>query len=465
MAEPITELVETDPAELAQIGFDYVESVIPGWNRSRGDAMAQVIAACAQIIAEGRDTASDVPKDILRYLGRWVDGLTPIDATPAQTTATVTALDNAGYSLPDGTRFVIRTSGDSGHVFVTVGDVTIAPGATATVAGEVVLVAEEAGAAASGLPVDSPVEPYEGLSWVASTALTAITTNGVDAETDDEYIARWIRLRELAHTSPTRASDSAAMLLVLVTGIGRALALDGYDPVAATYDNEKYVTTAVADATGEPVSGGVKTAAQALLESKRLLNSVAPVIDATYTTIDAATAFTTYPGFEVAGVEAGVEAALDAYFSPATWGTPSDADATSWAVKTHARYLEAAAVVDRVEGLDEITTLTLGRRQLVTGVAATDVLTATAHGLATDHPVVFVGIAGGAPLVADTVYFARDITTNTFKVSATAGGAVLGITTDLTAGAFTSLRAADVPLAGPAPLTRPGTFVATGTAP
>jgi hypothetical protein len=465
MAEPIAVPIETDPAEIAAIGFDKMESLVPGWNRARGDQASQVLASCAQMIAEGRETASDVSRSILRYLAQWVDNVAPIEATFAQTTATVTALDADGYMLKDGTRFLIRTGGDSGQVFATVGAVAIPTDSTSTVAGEVVLVAEVAGAAGSGLPADSPVEPVESLAWIDTTTLTAVTTGGRDAETDDAFILRWVRLRELAHTSPTRAADSAALLLALVPEIGRALALDGYDPVAGTYLNEKYVTTAVADLSGEPVAGAVKTAAQVLLESRRLLNSVAPVIDPSYTTIDVAAAFVTYPGFDVAGVETAVEAAVAAYLSPATFGTPFGADEQSWVVKTYVRYLEVAAVIDRVEGLDEITALTLGRTQLVTGVASTDVLTATAHGLLLDHPVVFAGLTGGAGLTAGTTYFARDITTNTFKVAATAGGAAVNFTTDMSAGTIRSLRAVDVPLAGPAPLTRPGSIVATGVAP
>jgi len=461
--EPITVPIKTDPADLEAIGFDYMESAVPGWNRARGDQSSQIIAGCARIIAEGRDTASDVPTSIIRYIGRWVDGLAAINATSAQTTATVTALDNAGYAIPEGTRFLIHRTGDEGEVFLATSTVTIPVGSTTTAAGALGLVAETPGAAGSGIAITAEVEPAEALSWIATVALTAATTGGIDGETDDEYLARWVALRELAHTSPTRAADSAALLLATVSGIDRALALDGYDPVAGTSNNEKYVTVAVADANGEPVAGAVKTAAQTLLESKRLLNSVAPVIDASYTTIDVAAAFTVHTGFDPDGVEVAALAALASYLSPATFSTPYNADEPSWVLKTHVRYLEVAAVLDRVEGLDEITSLTLARVRQVTGVAATDVLTSTAHGYVLDDPVVFAAITGGAPLVAGTTYFARDITTNTFKVAATAGGAAINITTDLTAGTVRSLQAEDVALLGPAPLTRPGTLTAVGT--
>jgi hypothetical protein len=359
MAEAITFPITTDPAEIAAIGFDYMESVIPGWNRARGDQASQIIAACAQMMAPARDTAADVPVSILRYLGRWVDGLAPIDATPAQTTATVTALDNAGYTISDGTRFLIRTSGDSGEVFASVGTVTIAPGSTSTAAGAVALVAETAGAAGSGLPAISVVEPVEALAWINTVTLTAQTTGGIDAETDDEYLARWVLMRSLSRVTPIKAEHFADIARLLVPSVGRALGIDNYDPVTTTFGNEKMVTVAVADVTGEPVSSGVKTSVKTLLEGLRELNFVVNVIDPTYTTIKVTASVTTYPGFDTAGVQAAVVAALTDYFSPATWGTPFGSDATVWIDETAVRYLEVAEAINRVEGVHFINSLTI----------------------------------------------------------------------------------------------------------
>lgn len=465
MPAPITLPIATDPAELEAIAFDYLEAVIPGWSRSRGDAMTQVVQATARLIAEGRYTASDVPLAVFRYLGRWVDNLPPVDATPAQTTATVTALDDAGYTIADGTRFEVRTSGDAGIAFVAVGDTVIAPGATSTTTGAVALIAETPGAAGSGLPTSSVVVPVDALAWIDAVELEQITTGGVDAETDDAYIARWVLLRQLSNDTPILADDAAALVRALIPGVGRTVGLDNYNPADDTFGNEKYVTIAAHDLQGEPLSTGQKTTAVALLEARRELNFVMSVIDATYTPIDVDVAFTTHAGFDVAATEAAVEAALAAYLHPAASGIPFDGGVDEWVPDTHVRYLELAAVIDRVTGVNVITGLQLARVQLVTAIASTDVLTATGHDLAVDDQVVFAGLAGGAPLAAGTTYYARDITTDTFKVAATAGGAAINLTTDLTDGTLRSLASADVPLAQPAPLTRPGAITATGSGP
>lgn len=468
MPDPISVPIPTDPDELAALAFDYMEANVPDWDRSRGDAASQVLAACAQIDALLNETASDQPFTALRYLGRWVDGLAAIDATPAQTTATVDALDDAGYTVTDGTRFEIRTSGDTGQVFFAVGDVTIAPGDTATATGEVVLVAETAGEAGSGLPADSTVVPVDALAWIDTVTLTAITTAGVDAETDDDYLVRWIVLRALSNDTPVLAVDAAALLKNLIPGIDRTMALDNFDPGAMTFGNEKFVSVAASDVLGEPVAGGLKTAGEELVESKRELNFSMHVIDFNYRSIDIASTFSVIDGFDGPTTETAVEDALASYLSPAVFGsdgTVGSADTSVVVAKTHVRYLEIAAVINAVEGVDEISALTLGRVQSVTGVAATDLFTAVAHGLAADDPVVFGGLTGGAGITAGTTYYviASGLTADAAKVSATLGGASINFTTDLSAGTLRSMKSVDVPLSTIAPMTRPGTIVATAT--
>lgn len=70
----------------------------------------------------------------------------------------------------------------------------------------------------------------------------------------------------------------------------------------------------------------------------------------------------------------------------------------------------------------------------VTGVATTDVITATGHGFANGDKVQFTALTGGAGLTTGTNYFVRDRTTNTFKLALTAGGGAIDFTTDITAG-------------------------------
>lgn len=61
-------------------------------------------------------------------------------------------------------------------------------------------------------------------------------------------------------------------------------------------------------------------------------------------------------------------------------------------------------------------------------IATNDVVTSNAHGLANGAVVVFRSLTGGTGLATQTSYFVVSATTNTFKVSATAGGAAVNVT-------------------------------------
>jgi hypothetical protein len=83
-------------------------------------------------------------------------------------------------------------------------------------------------------------------------------------------------------------------------------------------------------------------------------------------------------------------------------------------------------------------------RKACTGVASTDIITATEgpHGFANGQRLCFLSLTGGAGLQAQTlsviatVYFAISATSTTFQVSTTSGGSAVNFTTDISAGYF-----------------------------
>jgi hypothetical protein len=96
-------------------------------------------------------------------------------------------------------------------------------------------------------------------------------------------------------------------------------------------------------------------------------------------------------------------------------------------------------LINRILGFEEMGTAGLpsnnGAPFAITATAATNVISATAHGLNNGDRVIFPALAGGAGLTAATVpYFVRDVTADSFKVAATIGGAEVDITTNYTSG-------------------------------
>jgi len=77
----------------------------------------------------------------------------------------------------------------------------------------------------------------------------------------------------------------------------------------------------------------------------------------------------------------------------------------------------------------------------VTGDAGTDVITATGHNFIANQGVMFPSLTGGSGLNTTTVYFVRDISGSTFKVSATSGGGAINFTTNITAGTVVAIQA------------------------
>lgn len=61
--------------------------------------------------------------------------------------------------------------------------------------------------------------------------------------------------------------------------------------------------------------------------------------------------------------------------------------------------------------------------------ASADTFSVPSHGYSNAQTVVFYGDTVPSPLVEGTVYYVRDVSTDTFKVAATSGGAVIDITT------------------------------------
>jgi hypothetical protein len=70
----------------------------------------------------------------------------------------------------------------------------------------------------------------------------------------------------------------------------------------------------------------------------------------------------------------------------------------------------------------------------VTGVAATDIITATGSTFADGQPVRFTALTGGAGLVTTTNYYVINVSGATFQVSTSVGGSASLFTTDITTG-------------------------------
>lgn len=355
MPEYLDPPITTEPDDLSQEAFAYLEAAIPGWLPASGNLETWLIEALAQLAGELMDVASAVPASIFRYFGSSILGLVPNAAQSAATTTTWIAQDSAGYTIDAGTLVGIPAAGDDLIPFEVQAAATIAPGATQVVGVE--MVAVDAGVDANGL-TGTP-EVIDALDWVVSVALEAPTAGGVDAESDDDYLDRLRELTTLLAPRPILPNDFA-VLARQVAGVERATAIDLYNPGPPPVTNAaRCVTVVVADANGNPVSGTVKGQVDALLQAQREVNFLVFVIDPAYTTIAVDFTITVYPTYLAADVLAAAITAVTDYVSPANFGTVPYGDQPQWLADTKVRYLEVAEALNRVEGVWYVASLKL----------------------------------------------------------------------------------------------------------
>jgi uncharacterized phage protein gp47/JayE len=445
----------TDPDTLRDLAVTSLQEGIPGLVLQPGHPIWLTFDAFAELAADLGLQLDDNLRARFRTFGREVIGLPSIEATAAASTITITTSDpdpdgETERTIPAGAQVAV---GD--EIFLTSDDVTIAEGDS----GQVAIVARSVGAQGSGLTATPEFkEPY---GFIATVVLDAITTGGRDAETETDYDAKLAR--RLQHQGRPILEGDFSERAREVVGVARALTLDGYDAIAETSGHEKTVTIAVVDENGAAVSGGVKTSVQTLIESEREINWVVYVIDPTYTTIDITAAVTVWDNYTASDVEAQCVTALGTFLNPAAWGTPPTGEQPEWHDEPIVLLSEVYTVLNNVDGVRHVTSLTIGAVQAITAAAATDLVTLTGHGFSNGDEVTFSDITGGAPLVAGTSYYVRDVSTDTFKVAATLGGAAINLTTDLTVGNIHRLSDDPVTLALPAPLPLAGDLIVTAS--
>jgi uncharacterized phage protein gp47/JayE len=340
--------------DLARVAVDRIRADYPSWDPQPGGFDWLLIESLGQIVAEMVQASTDVRTSLFRHAGLHIFGVAPIDAAPASGVTTWTASDTVGYVIPAGTLVGYRHAGDV-VVFATVAD-TILPSGVSTVSG-VVVTATTPGADGNGLTGPELIDST--LPWVTAVTQATPTTGGEDGETDDAYLARLPDEIRVQNT-PVLPGDFQAVAL-RVPGVGRAVAIEGWDTTANTIGNERMVGVAVTDPAGQPVAPAVRSQVEATLEAMREANFVASVAAPTYTNVTVTYAATCYPGWTPSEVETRVDSAILAFLDPAQWGIPRTAEGADasrvWVNEPVVRVNDLIALIDQVDGVRTVTTV------------------------------------------------------------------------------------------------------------
>lgn len=222
--------ITIDPNILIQQAFAAISAQYPGWVPREGHLEVAIIEEAAQMVAVAASVASQVPVEIFEAFGQLV-GVDPILGAFATVPATFTMTDDAGYTISAGTVVAYPLSGNAQILFSVRGTAVIPEGETT---GDVVLICETVGSFPNGLAT-ATCQLVTTFAQVASVVTTDEPSGGVDAETSTSYANRLSNELQLMAPRPILPGDFA-ILAANVTGVFRALALDGVDPGSTVTD-------------------------------------------------------------------------------------------------------------------------------------------------------------------------------------------------------------------------------------
>lgn len=368
MADSFVDIpLETDPELVEQSIYDRLAERFPGWVPAEGNLETHIARAAAFIWADLANLAVDVPAEVFNQFGEKILQVAVLDAASATGETTWTMVDDAGYTIPAGIQVDISSAGDSAVAFRTIAEVQVAPGDTVTGTGEVVIEAVLPGEAGNDL--DATPTLIDALAFVSGVVLEDPTSGGVDAEDPVDYLDRLTAEAQLLSTRPILPADVETVAR-RIAGVHRALALDGYNPADETFNNERMLAVAVIDENGNALGAPVKALVDAELEGEREVNFVFNVIDPTYTAIDVAATVTVHSGYTAADVETACESAITDHLSPESHGKPPFvASSREWRNVASVYRNELIALLDRVDGVDRVVTVTLAEEGSALGTA------------------------------------------------------------------------------------------------
>jgi hypothetical protein len=348
-------LEQSFPEILAGMFADY-QARLPTWRPNPGAPECLLMEVFALRHAVRLESDSVVLAQIYTYFGTTVAGIPFREATAATVNATVTI--NAEYlteahTIPAGLRVSLVGPNEEPVVFEVIAPVTLGIGVKE---GTVVLLAQEPGAEGSGLT--GAVTILDPRAWIQSIVLLSETAGGEDAEEEATYRDRLVAKERRDSPTIITAIDAQEAILE-IPGVGRCLILNNYVPKLGEEPAKEGVpgafTAVVSDAAGANVSKAIKEAAQAIVESERLLDLNGYVIDPTRTNVAVTFTFNAFPGWDPAVVKAEGEAAVTTYLSDATWGqVPGPAGSHDWEDELLVRYSEIYGVLNTAQGLNHV---------------------------------------------------------------------------------------------------------------
>jgi hypothetical protein len=229
--------IPTEPTAIANMAIARLTATLaangyPGYVASRGNLEIIEIDVLSAMVADLAAAAGQVPSAIFRAFGTKLLNLPYSTGGTATVSSTWTLRDSLGHTINAGTYVTI------GGIGFYVQTTTIAAPGTSVLTIPLVAVAQ--GIASNGLT--GVVQPVDQLDFVATVVTVGTTAGGSTPETDLAYQNRLAALLALQTPRPVTTSDYAALTLStpasslpVGTTVGRATAVNGYNPLVTTF--------------------------------------------------------------------------------------------------------------------------------------------------------------------------------------------------------------------------------------
>lgn len=357
--------IVTDPATLAANAKAFLEAAVPGWHPAPegADQISAIIDAYSFPAGEQAEALELELVEAFKGLGPLV-GVPPVAAQAATALVTftlATAAPVGGFAIPIFSEVGVRAPSGELQAFRLVGELVIASGLTTGTATVEAVVPGEEGNNLSGaaLLISTPL-------GVASASL-ATSGGGVNEEEEQAYLERLTESLAILKPGPVLAAD-AAVIARKVAGVFRATAVDNLKPGAGHEGEgaeetkvEGCITVVPAEIDGTPCTLTVMEAVRALLESLRESGMRFFVVKPQYEKVDVSATVFAWPGQNLAQIKAEVQAAIEAFLSPARYGTDSSGNRARWKNDPVIRQGELYAAIATVVGVRWCSSVTFAK--------------------------------------------------------------------------------------------------------
>jgi hypothetical protein len=348
--------IEFDETALYNMAVARIQETFPEWKPKQPSMIDIILRAGATMAAVGAEVASDVPANIFRAFGD-LAGTPSLDAVSAEVILTFTAKDTNGYTIPVQTPTGM-TSPSTPEVigFWTLNPADIPSGSSSV---DVLCVSVIPGANGNNLFQVVRTDSLSFISGIAISPSNVASEGGQDAELDDAFDDRLSQEFETWTETPILGANFAT-LSRKVNGVYRCGYIDNYDPVTATFDNDKMVALCPIDQAGEDVTTDMQQQVKDLMESWRETNFICNVMGAVRSLIDVTyTAHVANPTL-IDQATSDVQNSLAGYLNQSTWGQKASGQAPVWENDPYVRYSKIMTTIESPEVVDWAELVTFG---------------------------------------------------------------------------------------------------------